>query len=189
MNEPSRRKRTDKDRIDRVTTRSGDDGGTSLADGRRYRKQDVKIDLAGTLDEANSFIGLLAAEVDGPTLETLATIQSRLFDAGAVVATATSTADWRQLTLELEAGTAVLNEGLPPLREFILPGGGRAAASAHVARAVVRRAERAWWRAADEEQALHDAEVGIYLNRLSDYLFVLARTLADSEQFWRPIGR
>lgn len=189
MNEPSRRKRGDRPRIDRVTTRSGDDGGTSLADGRRYRKQDAKIDLAGTFDEANSFIGSLAAEVDESTSETLATIQSRLFDAGAVVATGTSTADWQQLAGELEAATATLNEDLAPLQEFILPGGGRAAAAAHVARAVVRRAERAWWRAADEEQALRDAGVGIYLNRLSDYLFVLARTLADSQQLWRPIGR
>ena len=182
-------RRTDGNRIDRVTTRTGDEGSTSLADGQRYAKHDAKIDLVGTLDEANSAIGLLAVETEAEGAETLKTIQSRLFDAGAVVATGGSAADWTQLAAALDTQTRALNERLPPLREFILPGGGRAAAAAHVARTAVRRAERAWWRAADDDAALRATGVGVYLNRLSDYLFVLARTLATSERFWAPIRR
>ena len=87
----------------------------------------------------------------------------------------------------MDQDTAKLNAGLEPLREFILPGGGRAAAAAHVARAAVRRAERAWWAAADESSDLAATGAGVFLNRLSDHLFVLARTLANTEVVWEPL--
>ena len=183
MNERSRR-----NRIDRVTTRGGDAGETSLADGRRYPKHHPRIDLVGALDEATSFIGLLAEETDSPTAARLRVLQSRLFDLGALAATGRSTADWSALAKDVERDTTALNGRLDPLREFVLPGGGRAAATAHVARTVVRRAERAWWRAVAETGELADADGGIFLNRLADYLFVLARTLAQTEVLWAPLG-
>ncbi len=179
---PSRRR----NRIDRVTTRTGDAGATSLADGRRYAKHHPRIELVGCLDEANSALGALAAEVAGDTAEGLTSLQSRLFDAGAVAATGASAVDWTAMAAALEVDTEALNGALPPLEEFILPRGGRAAASAHLARSVVRRAERAWWRAAEDADELREIGVGVFLNRLSDYLFVLARTLADSERAWQP---
>ena len=145
---------TSRNRIDRVTTRTGDGGETSLADGRRYAKHDTRIELVGTLDAANSAIGALAVETEAPHAETLQDIQSRLFDAGAVVATGRSEADWRLLAAALDEEIEAMNAQLPPLKEFILPSGGRAAAAAHVARTAVRTAERAWWRAADKDEAL-----------------------------------
>ena len=181
MNERSRR-----NRIDRVTTRGGDAGETSLADGRRYAKHDPRIELVGTLDEATSFIGLLAEETDPPIAQRLRTIQSRLFDLGAFAATGHTDADWSTLTREIERESTTLNDNLEPLREFILPGGGRTSATAHVARTVVRRAERNWWRAAEDAKELADTNGGTFLNRLSDYLFVLARTLAEGEVQWQP---
>ena len=232
---PEQQPTAERNRIDRVTTGTGDAGTTSLADGRRYRKSDPRIELVGALDEANSMIGLLAEEVDAELAERLRDIQSRLFDAGAVAATGAQTTsgtalDWQGLAASLAAQTQALNSALEPLREFILPGGGRAASVAHVARAVVRRAERAWWRASEralsggargacpshgtalsggargacpshgtalsggargacpsheDDGALRGIAVGVYLNRLSDYLFVLARTVAQEERLWR----
>ena len=88
----------------------------------------------------------------------------------------------------MERDTTALNERLEPLREFVLPGGGRTAATAHVARTVVRRAERAWWRAAEDAGVLADTDGGIFLNRLADHLFVLARTIARTEVLWSPLG-
>ena len=183
MNERSRR-----NRIDRVTTRGGDAGRTSLADGRRYAKHHPRIELVGALDEAASFIGLLAEETDSPTAARLRMLQSRLFDLGALAATGRPGADWAALASEVERDASALNEGLQPLREFVLPGGGRAAATAHVARTVVRRAERAWWRAAEAADELAGTDGGAFLNRLSDYLFTLARTLADQETLWTPVA-
>lgn len=179
--------RPSRNRIDRVTTGGGDAGRTSLADGRRYPKHHPRIELAGALDEATSFIGLLAEETAPPTAERLRVLQSRLFDLGALAATGRSSANWPVLAEEVEHDASSLNERLEPLREFVLPGGGRAAATAHVVRTVVRRAERAWWRAAAETDGLADTGGGTFLNRLSDYLFVLARSLADTEVLWVPL--
>ena len=106
---------------------------------------------------------------------------------GALAATGRSGADWTALAKEVEHDVSDLNERLEPLREFILPGGGRAAATAHIARTVVRRTERAWWRAAEDTAELADSDAGVFLNRLSDYLFVLARTLAETEVLWVPL--
>ena len=180
--------RSNRNRIDRVTTRAGDAGETSLADGRRYPKYHPRIELVGALDEATSFIGLLAEETDAPTAARLRVLQSRLFDLGALAATTRSTADWSALAKGVERDTATLNERLEPLREFVLPGGGRGSATAHVARTVVRRAERAWWCAAGDTGELAATDGGVYLNRLADYLFVLARTLAQTEVLWEPSG-
>ena len=174
-------------RIDRVTTRSGDRGETSLADGQRYRKYDGKMHLLGALDEANSQLGLLASELKASASEQLHIIQSRLFDVGAAVASGGTAVEWAQQAADLTAWTAALNDRLPPLREFVLPGGGRVAALAHVARTVVRRAERYWWQTAAEDEQLQRCDAGIYLNRLSDYLFVFARVHADGEQLWEPL--
>ena len=176
-----------KNRIDRVTTRSGDRGETSLADRRRYRKYHPKVHLVGALDEANSHLGLLASELDAAAGEQLRIVQSRLFDIGAAVASGGCAVDWAQQAADLAAQTAALNERLPPLREFILPGGGRVAALAHVARTAVRRAERNWWQTAEEDEPLQRCDAGIYLNRLSDYLFVFARANAENERLWEPL--
>lgn len=187
--EQGEKTRRERNRIDRVTTGRGDGGETALADGRRVRKYSPRMELLGTLDEANSWLGLLATETDADASEKLQDIQSCLFDAGAIAAGGQSAVDWQGLVADMEAATAALNATLPPLREFLLPGGGRAAAIAHMARTTVRRAERAWWRVADDDASLRQCEAvlgsGIYLNRLSDYLFVYARTLADSERLWR----
>ena len=174
-------------RIDRVTTRSGDQGETSLADGQRYRKYDGKMHLLGALDEANSQLGLLASELEAAASQPLHIIQSRLFDIGAAVASGGSAVDWAQQAADLAEWTAALNDRLAPLREFVLPGGGRVAALAHVARTVVRRAERHWWQTAAQDEPLRSCDAGIYLNRLSDYLFVFARVHADGEQLWEPL--
>ena len=174
-----------RNRIDRVTTRVGDAGATSLADGRRYAKHHVAIEAVGALDEANSSLGLLAA---GTTEfgEDLALVQSRLFDAGAAVATGGSAVDWEAETQRIEETTERLNEALKPLTEFILPGGGEAAARCHVARTTVRRAERLFWRLAEDKPALAKTGIGGWLNRVSDLLFVMARQLAEEERLWKP---
>ena len=184
---------TTKDRIDRVTTRTGDKGHTSLSDGRRYHKYADRIELVGTLDEANSWIGLLIAEMSNIQCDVLFDAQSRLLDIGAIVtagfgtiAMAVPGPDWAKVTEELETEITNINQHLMPLREFLLPGGGRCAATAHVARAVVRRAERRWWAVVMNERApgLDGSGAGPYLNRLSDYLFVVARNWAQSERLW-----
>ena len=180
-----RRRAIARNRIDRVTTRSGDAGATSLADGRRYAKHHVAIEVVGALDEANSFLGLLAASTT-EFGEELALVQSRLFDAGAAVAIGDSAVDWEAETWRIEETTERLNEPLKPLTEFILPGGGEAAARCHVARTAVRRAERRFWRLSEDKPALAETGIGAWLNRVSDLLFVMARQLAEEERLWQP---
>ena len=175
-------------RINRVTTRTGDDGQTSLADGKRYPKEHERMELIGTLDEANCAVGVLIANLDAncPFRAFLTTVQSRLFDVGASVATDTSHLDCTDETTVVEQQIALLNEELEPLQEFVLPGGNTVCALAHLARATMRRAERTFWRA--KMTGLIEAGTGAYLNRLSDYLFVVARTTADGiEQAWQPL--
>lgn len=172
-----------KHRITRVTTRAGDSGTTSLADGSRLPKTDKQFDAIGDVDELNSHLGVLIAELpaDG-TLYTLAQqVQQQLFDLGAALATAGQTPPPAMELLEREV--AQLNDTLPPLTEFVLPGGTRAAAAAHVCRAVCRRAERSLW-ALEAEHAQPCAQ---YLNRLSDLFFVMARccNAGQVEAQWR----
>jgi len=164
-------------RLSKIYTKTGDDGTTGLGDGSRVAKDSARVAAYGTVDEANSCIGLvLAAEIPDEVRSLLVAVQHQMFDLGGELCipghAAIFDADIERLEQHLDA----FNDPLPPLKDFILPGGGEAAARCHVARTVVRRAER-------ETVTLsrHDAvrpEAIRYLNRLSDLLFVLARVLA-----------
>ena len=179
-------------RLSRIYTKTGDDGTTGLGDGTRVAKDSARVSAYGTVDEANSAIGLLlAAPLPGPQAEAIATllttIQHQLFDLGGELCIPGHAAIQDGDVTALEAQLDAFNDPLPPLKDFILPGGGEAAARCHIARTVVRRAER-------ETVTLshHDSvrpEAIRYLNRLSDLLFVLARVLArDSghgEVLWK----
>ncbi|MEZ5558825.1 MAG: cob(I)yrinic acid a,c-diamide adenosyltransferase [Pseudomonadales bacterium] len=171
-----------KRRITRVTTRHGDSGRTSLADGSNVAKTDPIIEAIGSVDELNSFVGTLVIELDdaGEAHDLCVDIQQQLFDLGAHLATLGQTP--APDPAPLEAHIARLNATLPPLREFVLPGGTRAAAAAHVCRSVCRRAERVMWAAGDS-----GSEPARYLNRLSDLFFVLARCFnaGQDEPQWR----
>lgn len=176
-------------RLSKIYTRTGDDGTTGLADGQRVAKHDVRVEAGGAVDETNSLIGLLLTEraVVGGIADSLRRIQHELFEVGAEL----SLPEYRKIAPEhvrrLELELDELNAELPPLKEFVLPGGNRAAALCHVARTVCRRAERRACAVA-AEHALN-AELLRYLNRLSDLLFVIARRLAREggadETLWR----
>jgi cob(I)alamin adenosyltransferase len=191
-------------RLDVITTRGGDAGETSLGDGTRIRKDAPRSLAIGVVDEANAAIGVLRAHLRGVDAEAdamLARVQNDLFDLGAdlsVPGAAPTDAKGRSRLrvsdaqgARLEAEIAAMNAALPPLRSFVLPGGTLAAAQAHVARTVVRRAERCVVRlAATEEEAANPAVVR-YLNRLSDHLFVLSRWLNGNgagDVLWVPGG-
>ena len=180
-------------RIDVVTTRGGDAGDTSLGDGTRVRKDALRIEAIGCVDEANSAIGVLRLETrdDADTDAMLARIQHDLFDVGADLCVPGEGGDRLRvsdtLTARLEQEVAVMNEALPALKSFVLPAGSPGAAHAHVARAAVRRAERRVVALVDAEPV--NAAVVRYLNRLSDHLFVLARRLnaaAGGDVLWTP---
>jgi len=180
-------------RIDRVTTRGGDRGDTSLGDGTRVRKDALRIEAIGCVDEANTTIGALRASArdDAETDAMLSRIQHDLFDVGADLCVPGEGGDRLRVsdtqTVRLEQETAAMNAALAPLTSFVLPAGSMAAAQAHVARSVVRRAERRVVALADAE-AINPAVIR-YLNRLSDHLFVLARRLnagADGDVLWTP---
>ena len=165
-------------RLSKIYTRTGDDGTTGLANGERIDKCDERVEAFGTIDETNSAVGLLLAEPDVPDeiRAPLTRIQHELFELGAEL----SLPGYRQISAEhvtrLEHDLDALNENLPPLKEFVLPGGNRAAALCHLARTVCRRAERRAFAAA--KIASVNADLLRYLNRLSDLLFVMARCLA-----------
>jgi len=180
-------------RIDRVTTRGGDAGDTSLGDGTRVRKDALRVEAIGCVDEANSAIGVLRlATRDDPEADAmLARIQHDLFDVGAdLCVPGEGGARLRvsdTLTARLDQEVAAMNATLPPLKSFVLPAGSSSAAHAHVARGIVRRAERRVVALADAEPV--NAAVVRYLNRLSDHLFVLARRMnaaADGDVLWTP---
>ena len=168
-------------RIDRVVTRGGDGGETSLGDGARVPKDALRVEAYGTVDEANAVIGLLRLHTagDAEADAMLARIQNDLFDVGADLCVPGAAGERLRVTdapnLRLEAEVAAMNAALPPLTSFILPGGTPAAAHAHLARTVVRRAERLVVRLSREEKV--NAAVIRLLNRLSDHLFVLGRRL------------
>ena len=176
-------------RLSKIYTRTGDDGTTGLADGKRVAKHDVRIEAGGTVDETNSLIGLLLTQngVIEAIAEPLRRIQHELFEIGAEL----SLPEYRKIAPEhvrrLELELDALNVELPPLAEFVLPGGNGAAAVCHVARTVCRRAERCVSAAASEHTL--NPELLRYLNRLSDLLFVMARRLAREdgakEVLWR----
>jgi cob(I)alamin adenosyltransferase len=182
-------------RIDTVVTRGGDGGQTSLGDGARVAKDTPRVVALGEVDEANAAIGLLRCAVaDAPETDAmLARIQNDLFDVGADLCVPGPAGDRLRLTPEkmerLEGEIAVMNTGLAPLKSFVLPAGTEATARAHLARGIVRRAERAVVRLAAEEAL--NPELVRYLNRLSDYLFVLARACnlaRGGDVLWVPGG-
>jgi len=181
-------------RIDRVVTRGGDAGETSLGNGTRVRKDGMRIEALGAVDEANAALGLLrhAARDDEATASLLRTVQNDLFDLGADLAVPEGGAKPRiriakTHILALEEAIAARNANLPPLKSFILPGGNEIAARAHLARAIVRRAERRVVSLAAAEPL--NPSLIPYLNRLSDLLFVLARAAnaeGEGETLWKP---
>ena len=175
-------------RLSHSYTRTGDHGGTGLGDGSRTGKDSLRVEAYGTVDEANSTIGLLlASTMPEPMRDLLTSVQHQLFDLGGELCIPGHAAISDDDVTRLEQHLDQYNEPLPPLKDFILPAGGDAAARCHVARTVVRRAERCAVALARGEEIRPQAVR--YLNRLSDLLFVLARVLArDSghgEVIWR----
>lgn len=177
-------------RLSKIVTRTGDDGSTGLGDGRRVRKDSARIEAMGTVDELNCALGALRAQALPPALAEqagLLEIQQELFDLGGELAVPGIALIDQSCVERLELAIERLNEGLPPLKEFVLPGGNLCASACHTARAVCRRAERRCWALAHAEPVQPAALR--YLNRLSDLLFVLARRLAradgGSELLWR----
>jgi cob(I)alamin adenosyltransferase len=180
-------------RLSKIYTRTGDDGTTGLGDGSRVPKDDPRVEAYGCVDECNSALGVILA-VDGlpaDIRELLTGVQHELFDLGGELCIPGHRAIEASQVLALEQALDRFNDRLPPLKEFILPGGGTAAAACHLARAICRRAERRAWTLARAETVA--SEPLQYLNRLSDLLFVLARVLArhesGSEVLWKHARR
>ncbi len=188
-------------KLNKIYTRTGDDGTTGLVDGSRLPKHAARMEAIGAVDEANSAIGLaVVALADGEHAAVLSRIQNDLFDLGADLATplgALGGEDFTpgEMTLRIVASQAswievqidALNARMPPLTSFILPGGSEAAARVHIARASVRRAERAMTALAANDPVNPAALT--YINRLSDYLFVLARAVnagGAGDVLWVP---
>lgn len=175
-------------RLSKIYTRTGDSGTTGLGDGTRVQKDDLRVEAYGTVDELNSFIGVLLAEpVPDAIRAVFDDVQHHLFDLGSELCMPGYEAITADHVSGLEEALDGFNAELPPLKEFILPGGGRAAAACHVARTVCRRAER---RVHALSQRDDINPIGLkYLNRLSDLLFVIARVLArhenGTEVLWR----
>jgi cob(I)alamin adenosyltransferase len=176
-------------RLSKIYTRTGDDGTTGLGDGGRVVKESLRVEAYGSVDEANSALGMVLAVAGLPEAvrRCLTEVQHDLFDLGGELCIPGHRMITPAHVERLEAELDGFNDTLPPLQEFILPGGGAAAAACHLARAVSRRAERRAWSLARIEDVAPDALK--YLNRLSDLLFVLARVLArhetGSEVLWR----
>ncbi|ADE12625.1 cob(I)yrinic acid a,c-diamide adenosyltransferase [Sideroxydans lithotrophicus] len=174
-------------RLSKIVTRTGDDGSTGLADGTRVAKDCPRIAVIGSVDELNSHLGVLLAEtLPEAVRDELLRIQNDLFDLGGALASPGAPFDVAKLA-RLDAAIAHYNADLPPLKEFILPGGTRAAALCHVARTVARRAERDMFHQLQSETAPQEGLK--YLNRLSDLLFVLCRVLnrsaGQAETLWQ----
>lgn len=186
-------------RLSKITTRTGDKGTTGLADGTRVAKDHARIVALGSVDELNSHIGVLLAEpLAADIREVLLQIQNDLFDLGGALALPAQDSFAENKVARLDEQIAHYNAGLPPLREFILPGGSRAGALCHVARTVARRAERDLVALAQGDNAANGKPEARqqavpqhalpYLNRLSDLLFVLSRCInqqgPDKEVLW-----
>lgn len=175
-------------RLSRIYTRTGDDGSTGLADGSRVPKDSLRIQAIGEVDELNSHLGVVLAHDLPPAMrECLIDVQHALFDIGGELAVPGASTVTARYVAGLETTLDTFNADLPPLKEFILPGGGPAAAFTHVARAACRRAERRLLALSRVEAVSEHSRR--YLNRLSDLLFVLARVLARAaggEPCWQP---
>jgi len=174
-------------RLSKIVTRTGDKGTTGLADGSRVSKDSMRIHCLGTVDELNSHLGLLLTEELSQDIRTLLLeIQNDLFDLGGSLAYPVAAFGEDKLA-RLDEAIAKYNADLPPLKEFILPGGTRAASQCHIARTVTRRAEREFVSLANVEQA--PANGLPYLNRLSDLLFILSRVInrnsGQRETLWK----
>lgn len=175
-------------RLSRIYTRTGDDGTTGLGDGTRVPKDHVRVEAFGSVDELNSVIGLLLSEpLPDDVRAHLTEVQNVLFDLGGELSIPGYSLLTEERVATLERILDETNSGLPPLKEFVLPGGTRAAALCHVARSVCRRAERRVFTLLGEGGSRHLSLV--YLNRLSDLLFVIARHLnqdaGKAETLWR----
>lgn len=174
-------------RLTKIYTRTGDAGDTGNADGSRISKNSTQIQTLGDVDELNSILGVLLSLAENTEIgDLIKKVQNDLFDIGAelsasVVVISNKHVSWLEHELDK------MNESLPALKEFILPGGGEAAALCHVARSVCRRAERSMVALSHDRQLR--PELLSYINRLSDFLFVLARTLTkltgDKEVYWQ----
>ena len=165
-------------RLTKIYTRTGDDGSTGMADGSRVAKDDLLVHVIGEVDELNSQLAVVVCHVADDFSESLKTIQNELFNIGAELTLGQAmlkqeNIDW------LEKNLDELNQSLTPLKEFILPGGGLAAAHCHVARAICRRTERSL--VSLNKQNELNSYLMAYINRLSDYLFVLARAISKQE--------
>jgi cob(I)alamin adenosyltransferase len=181
-------------KLDKIYTRGGDAGETSLGDGRRVAKHDLRVVAYGTVDEANAVIGLVRLHTTGEDDAVLARIQNDLFDLGADLCTPhdgrhakgalrVSEEQVRRLEAEIDA----MNAQIAPLTSFILPGGSPASAHLHHARTVIRRAERMMTGLSEVEEV--NPEAVKYANRLSDHLFVMARRMNDNgraDVLWTP---
>ena len=185
-------------RLSSIVTKTGDNGTTGLADGQRLIKSHPRISAIGDVDELNSHIGLLISQLQQGIKENLAThiellsaVQHSLFDLGSELAIPGYNALNETIISELEESIVTLLEHLPPLKEFILPGGCTEAAQAHICRSVSRRSERALV-ALNEQEPVSDLSMQL-MNRLSDYFFVLARELNrlsnHSDVFWQKAER
>jgi cob(I)alamin adenosyltransferase len=169
------------DRLDRITTKTGDKGSTGLGDGSRVDKYSLRIEVIGDVDELNAFMGLLASqELPKDLVDPVNRIQHQLFNVGGELSMPKEQFIRDRDVQQLEGWIETFNAGLPPLKEFILPGGGMAASACHIARTVCRRAERHAF-ALDREEVLN-ANLLRYLNRLSDLLFIMCRVIMQQQQ-------
>jgi cob(I)alamin adenosyltransferase len=179
-------------KLNKIYTRTGDKGTAGLVDGSRVSKSSLRMTAIGEVDEANAAIGVAIALLEeGPISEQLREIQNDLFDLGADVATPGEIDGALRIVTSqvkrLESDIDLMNTGLAPLESFILPGGSAGVAALHLARAIVRRAERATVALNESEQL--NPQLLAYLNRLSDHLFVTARHVASLEGgdvLWKP---
>jgi len=174
-------------RLSKIVTRTGDDGTTGLGDGSRVRKDTLRIEAMGSVDELNCALGVLlsAGVPNAAAADCLIEIQHDLFDLGGELAIPGTQAIDVERVAWLEQQIEQFNAELPALKEFVLPGGGTAASASHLARAVSRRAERRCWTLAHSEPV--GPELLRYLNRLSDLLFVLSRVFARAERGSEPL--
>jgi cob(I)alamin adenosyltransferase len=167
-------------RLSRIVTRTGDQGTTGLATGDRVNKSSARINAIGEVDELNCLLGVLLVHALPDNIRApLARIQNELFNLGGELAMPPAELIKSADVERLEADVEALNADLPPLKEFVLPGGNAPAAAAHLARAVARRVERALW-TLHQTEPLND-NAPRYTNRLSDLLFVIARKLARAD--------
>ena len=179
-------------KLDKIYTKGGDKGKTSLVGGSRVSKSNDIIDAIGNVDELNALLGLAVCDLKKPFMSILKNIQNDLFDIGADIATPINKKGTvlrinKDYIVYLEKEIDKINNNLPPLNSFILPGGSKISSIIHLARTVNRRCERSVVKLNGKQKV--NIEVLKYLNRLSDYLFVLARALNKKEVLWKPLRK